>query len=143
MAYQPNPTLKAEMAARHRRLMFVAADVGADIQQENLSSRTHGAGTHYSRLPNRSSAEGQMPVKQSGDLAAGVRAEQDATGTGARIVIEDTLGKLLGLEFKPPSTNPNAPPGGTGRSGGRAPMWETFMDNRTQDAMNRRIREEP
>lgn len=143
MAFVPDPTLKAEMDARHRKLMAAAADEAADVLTENLSSPSHGAGVHYPRLPNQSSAPGQMPVKQSGALAEGVTSQQDAGGTGAQVVIQDTFGKLLGLEFSPPSTNSNAPPGGKRLSGGRAPMWETMMDSRTQDAMNRRIREEP
>lgn len=143
MAVKLNPNLRAEMAARHRKLMAAAADEAADILAENLSSSTHGAGVQYPRLPNQSSAPGQMPVKQSSALEEGVTSQQDDQGTGAQVVIRDKFGKLLGLEFSPPSTNPNAPPGGKRQSGGRAPMWETMMDNRTQDAMNRRIREEP
>ncbi|MFA7459733.1 MAG: hypothetical protein WCY60_01850 [Trueperaceae bacterium] len=123
--------------------MEAAADEAADVLAENLSSPSHGAGVHYPRLPNQSSAPGQMPVMQSGDLAEGVTSQQDATGTGAQVVIQDKFGKLLGLEFSPPSTNPNAPPGGSRQSGGRAPMWETMMDERTQEAMRRRVREEP
>lgn len=144
MGFVPDPTLKAQMAARHKKLMAAAADTAADVLAENLSSPSHGAGVHYPRLPNQSSAPGQMPVKQSGALAEGVTSrEAEGSPTGAQVVIQDDFGKLLGLEFSPPSTNPNAPPGGRRSSGGRAPMWETMMDARTQDAMNRRIREEP
>src|SRR5690606_21201663 len=124
-----NPTLAAELLARHRRLMAVAADEAADVLHANLSSATHGAGVHYPRLPNRSSAEGQMPVKQSGRLAAGVTSRQ-GDGTSAQVVLDDDLGKLLGLEFSPPSTNPNQPGIPARMSGGRAPMWETMVDAR-------------
>lgn len=140
MSVRIDPNLAAAMAARHRELMAAAADEAADILHANLSSATHGTGVHYPRLPNRSSAPGEMPVMQSGQLAAGVTSRRAETGTGAQVVIEDDLGKLLGLEFSPPSTNPNQP--GTPRrvSGGRAPMWETMMDERTQEAMRQRMR---
>lgn len=143
MGYKPNPALRQLVNDRHRKLMAAAASEAADILQANLSSESHGEGTHYPRLPNRSSAEGQMPVKQSGDLAAGVTSEQPAEGTGARVVINDDLGKLLGLEFSPPSTNPNQPGTPTRTSGGRAPMWETMMDGRTLEAMEIAMKEEP
>lgn len=133
MSVQLNPQLEALMTARHKQLLAAAASEGADILQENLSSGSHGTGVHYPRLPNRSSAEGQMPVTQSGDLAEGVTSVQ--TDTGAQVVIEDDMGKLLGLEFSPPSTNPNQPGTPKRTSGGRAPMFETMMDDRTQEAM--------
>lgn len=135
MSVTPNPQLRDLMRRRHARLMAAAADEGADIVQANLSSGSHGEGVHYARLPNRSSAEGQMPVKQSGDLAAGVTSGQEPGETRASVIINDDLGKLLGLEFSPPSTNPNQPGTPQRHSGGRAPMWETFTDNRTVESM--------
>lgn len=123
------------MDARAKHLMGAAADAGAEILTGNLNSPSHGTGVKYARLPNRSSAEGQMPVRQSGDLVAGVSA-RETDGTGSQVVIEDTLGKLLGLEFSPPSRNPNQPGTPKRRSGGRAPMWETMTDSETIEVMN-------
>ena len=139
MSIRPNPNLGAELRARNTDLMAAGADEAADILQANLSSGSHGTGVHYPRLPNRSSAEGEMPVMQSGRLAAGVTSAR--SDDGAQVVINDTLGKLLGLEFSPPSTNPNQPGTPKRVSGGRAPMWETMMDDRTQQAMAERMRD--
>ena len=134
MSIEEDPSLDAMMDARAKHLMSVAAEEGADILHENLSSGSHGSGVHYARLPNRSSAEGEMPVMQSGALSEGV-GTRDGTGTGSQVVINDKLGKLLGLEFSPPSTNPNQPGKSKRHSGGRAPMWETMTDDRTGQAM--------
>lgn len=139
MSHTINPNLAAEMRARGVTLLTAAADEAADILQANLSSGSHGTGVHYPRLPNRSSAEGEMPVMQSGELASGVTSQR--TESGAQVVINDDLGKLLGLEFSPPSTNPNQPGTPKRVSGGRAPMWETMMDDRTQAAMAERMRD--
>jgi hypothetical protein len=135
MAYVPNPNLKAELAARHKQLMGRAADAGAEVLVGNLSSPSHGTGVHYPRLPNRSSSEDQMPVSQSGELAAGVAVEA-TEGTASQVVIKGTLGKLLGLEFSPPSENPNQPGTPTRVSGGRAPVWRTMTDGETIEVMN-------
>ncbi len=137
MSVRPNPTMGAEMHAREVDLLAAGADEAADILQTNLSSGSHGTGAHYPRLPNRSSAPGEMPVMQSGQLASGVASQR--TESGAQVVINDDLGKLLGLEFSPPSANPNQPGTPQRWSGGRAPMWETMMDHRTQEAMNDRM----
>lgn len=138
MAYEPNPNLKAEAEARYKHLMGRAAEAAADVLHGNLNSPSHGAGVHYSRLPNRSSAEGQMPVRQSGDLAEGVGVV-GTDGTASQVVIDDDFGKLLGLEFSPPSDNPNQPSTPKRRSGGRAPMWETMTDHETIAVMNHAI----
>lgn len=142
MSVTPNPALAALMRARHRKLMAEAALAAAEKLEENLNSSEHGTGVHYARLPFRSSAPGEYPVKQSGELVAGVGAAQ-GDGTAAQVVIEDTLGKLLGLEFSPPSDNPNQPGTPKRASGGRAPMWTTMNDEETVDAMNDAMRRAP
>lgn len=138
MAYEPNPAMKAEMHSRLKHLMTEAAEAAADVLAGNLNSPSHGSGVHYPRLPNRSSAEGQMPVRQSGDLVRGVGTEA-TDGTASQVVIEDDRGKLLGLEFSPPSANPNQPGSPKRVSGGRAPMWETMTDHETIAVMNHAI----
>ena len=119
--------------------MTAAAAEAADILQANLSSPSHGTGVQYPRLPNRSSAEGEMPVMQTGELASGVTSVK--TESGAQVVINDDLGKLLGLEFSPPSANPNQPGVPRRVSGGRAPMWETMNNAQTVEAMAERMRQ--
>lgn len=129
-----DPNALAVMAARHKTLMQEAALEGAVDLERNLSS-TQGTGVHWSGLPNRSSAPGEYPVRQSGQLQSGVGVEE-GNGTAAEVVIRDDLGKLLGLEFSPPSSNPNQPGTPNRRSGGRAPMWETFTDGQTISDMS-------
>lgn len=137
MAVTINPNLAAELAARHKRLMEAAAEEAAVALTENLSSTTHGTGVHWGTLPHRSSAPGEYPVMQSGDLRDGVTSES-TDGTAAKVVIEDDLEKLIQLEFAPPSDNPNTPRAvATGVSGGRAPMWMTMTDPETIAAMKR------
>jgi len=128
-----DPQLLELMTERHKRLSEAAALAGAIELEANLS-HTEGTGVKYPGLPNRSSAPHEYPVLQSGRLMSGVGVEP-GSGTSTDVVIHDSLGKLLGLEFSPPSENPNQP--GTPRrtSGGRAPMWRTFNDQRTQNAM--------
>lgn len=135
---EPDPSMSRNMAARHKHLMEEAALEGAVKLERNLSS-IHGTGIKYPHLPHRSSAPGEYPVRQSGALMSGVGVEE-GDGAAAEIVIHDELGKLLGLEFSPPSRNPNQPGTPTRASGGRAPMWETFTDGRTQSAMNAAIK---
>ena len=84
----------------------------------------------------RSSAEGEYPVQQSGELHAGV----DWQPTNDPLVKEVFIagndeGKLLGLEFSPPSQNPNREGSPKRTSGGRAPMWRTFSGPQTHERM--------
>lgn len=140
MSVTANPALAALMRKRHKDLMVHAAVAGAAVLHDNLNSETHGTGVHWPWMPNRSSAPGQFPVKQTGDLVSGVGIAE-TQGTGAKVIIEDDLDKLIQLEFAPPVSNPGDP--GTSvpwESGGRAPMWTTMTDQETIDAMNDAIR---
>lgn len=139
MSHTIDPGLASALRARNVDLVAAGADEAADILQRNLSSSSHGTGVKYARLPNRSSAPGEMPVMQSGQLASGVTSVR--TEAGAQVVISDDLGKLLGLEFSPPSANPNQPGVPRRVSGGRAPMWETMNNAQTVEAMAERMRQ--
>lgn len=140
MSVTMNPKLAAEQNARYKRLMIAAAAAGSELLRDNLSSTTHGAGVHWPTLPHRSSATGQMPVKQTGALADGVGMDDGDTQTGAKIIIEDDLEKLVDLEFAPPGFNPNQPTLATRDTGGRSPMWLTFSDPDTHRVMNDEMR---
>lgn len=143
MSVTPNPNLAALMRKRHKDLMVHAAVAGASVLHANLNSETHGTGVHWPWMPNRSSAPGEYPVKQTGALAAGVGIDE-TQGTTAKVIIEDDLDKLIQLEFAPPVSNPGDP--GTSvpwESGGRAPMWMTMTDDATVDAMNDAMRRAP
>lgn len=137
MGFSLNPNLMVEMNARHKNLLAAAAAEASEALRDELSSETHGTGIHWPTLPNRSSAPGEMPVKQSGALAEGVGiADDTSSATGVKVVIDDDLEKLVDLEFAPPSVNPNDPPFGTRESGGRAPMWTHMTSAETIQLMN-------
>lgn len=141
MSLELDPALEGLMDARVLRLMGAAALEGAVILEANLGS-TSGGGVQYPNLPNRSSAPGEFPTRQSGELQSGVTAEQGA-GLDARVVIHDDPGKLLGLEFSPPSKNPNQPGTPKRHSGGRAPMWETLSKPATIRQMEGAMKRTP
>lgn len=141
MALEPNPALAQLMQARHKLLMEEAAAAAANVLADNLD-QTQGSGIKYPRLPNRSSAPGEFPVRQSGALLRGVKHES-GEGTSAQVAIYDDPGKLLGLEFSPPSTNPNQPGTPSRTSGGRAPVWETMTDTQTHAAMKEAMEKTP
>ena len=111
---------EAKARAMTREAMNRQLKAGADLLRRNLSS-TSGSGIQYPNLPNRSSAPGEYPTMQTGELRDGVGWE--ATPTGGIIFIEDDLGKLIGLEFSAPS------------EGGRAPMRMFITDEETHRAM--------
>lgn len=101
-----------------------AAEAYADRLRENVSQTSGGRGTHHSGLPNRSSAPGQYPVKQSGSLAESV----DARATTDRLVHQvgffgEDSKKLLALEF------------GSRDMSERAPLARTAQDNDTREVM--------
>lgn len=139
MGFVPNPNLPTELSTHLRRVTSVAAEAASDQLAQNLGSSTHGTGRHYDQNPYRSSAPGQYPVKQRGELQAGVGFDPNALPDGAQVFIQDDYDKLIDLEFAPPSQNPNLPPSEPHSSGGRAPMWRTMNSQETQDRMRQAI----
>lgn len=139
MGFIPNPNLPTELFTHLRRVTGVAAEAAADQLAQNLSSSTHGTGRQYEQNPYRSSAPGQYPVKQTGELEAGVGFDPDALPDGAQVFIHDDYDKLIDLEFAPPNQNPNQPPSDPAESGGRAPLWRTMNSQETQDSMKQAI----
>lgn len=132
MSYEPDPTFGQQLDDQIGALLDAAAEEGANVLSENLKAGGR-TGRKYPRLPRRSSAPGEYPQEQSGTLRRGVGSARD--GSTAQVIIVDDLGKLLGLEFSPPSKNPNQPGTPKRHSGGRAPMWMTMTDPRTRDRM--------
>lgn len=133
MSFTPNPNLHAELNRRLQDLLAVAAVEGAAQLHDNLSS-TQGTGVQYPLLPNRSSAPDEYPTRQSGALQRGVGVEA-GPGITSLVVVKDERGKLLGLEFSPPSENPNREGSPSRHSGGRAMVWRTMSDAETHARM--------
>ena len=139
--FTPNPAFRAALDARLTRLLEEAALAGALQLEENLNS-TMGTGVQYPFLPNRSSAPGEYPTFQTGALRRGVGAER-GPGITSLVVIHDARGKLLGLEFSPPSENPNRVGAPRRHSGGRAMVWRTMSDADTHARMLAAMRGAP
>jgi hypothetical protein len=110
----------------HKRLEAGALELGI-VLEENLSAGSR-SGTQYPSLPRRSSAPGEYPQEQTGQLISGVFVEPTADPLVFEVGIEDDAGKLMGLEFEAPS------------QGGRAPLRRTITDAKThqrvREAMN-------
>lgn len=131
----PNEWRERLMRERQQRMLSLAAQEAAGYLELRLSS-TSGTGIHWAGLPHRSSAPGEYPVRQFGDLMRGVGHDPAPEYAGPAIVyIKGEMGKLAGLEFAPPSPNPNTPPGGLRAKGGRGMMWMHFTDPDTHEAM--------
>ncbi len=98
--------------ARHAQEV---CDVGAEATVaagREAVSETHGAGVKYSSLPNQSSAPGQAPQGQFGDLAETFRtSREEVSGIGTDALAGDGSGKATALEA------------GTSRIAPR-PFWE-------------------
>lgn len=118
-----NPNLKAELIKDLSPRIQHAAEAGAAVLRENVSAGAR-SGVHYPNLPRRSSAAGEFPQEQEGDLRASV----DANPTNNPLVWEvgffgDDQGKLNNLEYAPPSR------------GGRAPLARTMSNPETLKRM--------
>ena len=135
MSFKLDPSFKTAYRQAVSEALDKAASAGSAHLAENLSG-TEGSGVHYPGLPNRSSAEGEYPVQQSGELHAGVDWQPTNDPMLKEVFIAgNDEGKLLGLEFSPPSQNPNREGAPKRTSGGRAPMWRTFSDPQTHERM--------
>lgn len=123
---KPDSQFENEFDLQLGVMLEAAADEGANVLDKHLKAGAR-SGVKYRRLPRRSSAPGQYPQEQSGELRRGVGSIV-TDDLHAQVIINDKLGKLLGLEFSPPSKNPNQPGTPKRAAGGRAPMW-TSMTN--------------
>lgn len=98
------------------------ATIGAARLHDNLGQP--GSGVKYPTLPNVSSAKGEFPAEQSGDLRGSVDAWPIAWHSYA-MGLRDAPEHAIYLEYLPPSM------------GGRNFMWRTFNDPATWKEMNR------
>jgi len=95
----------ATLDALPKQVALIALEVtlaGATATAQDARRRVEtqvGSGVQYPGLPNRSSAAGESPVNQSGDLLGTIGTDQDGvSGIGADAVAGDGSGKALALE---------------------------------------------
>ncbi len=128
MSYTLSPTLLREIERDLEPRIERAAKKGAEILKANVGSTSHGAGRKYSNLPNVSSAPGQFPVRQEGDLEASVQANPSNDPLVWEVgFFGEPLSKLLNLEFAPSS------------QGGRQPLARVFEDNAVLEEMEKAL----
>ncbi len=122
-----NPNILAQLNAEAQKVVLKMAEVGADALRENLSDTGGGRGVKYASLPNRSSAPGQYPIKQSGRLQGMVESGLTADGAYFGLVPNgaDEREQALALELGAPRQNLIA----------RAPVRRTAMDSRVHARM--------
>ena len=124
-----DPNAMQNIEARVSELLNAAAEEGANVLRDNLSGQGR-TGIHWSNLPYPSSAPGEFPTEQFGDLVAGVYWEGTKDPLVKQIGVKDNpLPKLLNLELAPES------------EGGRKFMYRTFSIPETRQAVARRMRE--
>lgn len=75
-----NVNALAQLEALVDTIVADMAEEGALALYEALDSESGGRGVKYASLPNRSSAPGQLPIKQSGRLQGMVDHQQVAPG---------------------------------------------------------------
>jgi len=101
--------ISLDLTGLRRAVEIVAAgtvevvEAGATATAEGAAGRIRaqvGTGHHYPWLPNRSSAPGESPVSQSGDLASSVTVAPDAGAAGqvaADAIVTEEYGQKLEL----------------------------------------------
>ena len=117
-----NPNALAQLEALAQSVTLKMAEVGADVLRENLSAGSR-SGRQYPDLPRRSSAPGEMPQEQTGELKGMVESGKTENGAYFGLVPKSAAQreKALNLELGAPSQNLIA----------RAPVRRTALDPRT------------
>lgn len=110
-----------------RRVTMAAAKGGAAELREKLSGA--GSGTHHPGQPNPSSAEGEYPAEQQGDLRDSIK-PVPLGGTRSAFGSVDGPGYVLALHYKPPG------------EGGRPFLDDAKHDRGIHRAMLDQVREE-
>lgn len=128
MPFKPNSQGWAEL---HRRLTARAlkgAEAGAEVLRDKLSQE--GSGRHHGGQPNRSSAPGEYPALQTGDLRDSIAA-QEAGDLRARFgALNDPPPEALFMQVLPPD------------QGGRPYLDLAYADEDVRDAVRRGVRNE-
>lgn len=114
MATRLNPAGLAKVRQNLTPLALKGAGAAVEVAQDKLTGP--GSGRQYPGLPNRSSAEGEYPAEQSGDLRDSMAAEAVGEGRALFGPIHNPPPYVRDLHFKPPS------------DGGRPFMDDLFYD---------------
>jgi hypothetical protein len=103
-----------------KKLVEEGARAGAKYTKEQLSGS--GSGKEYSNLPRRSSAPGEYPAKQSGQLAKKIQMRKVDNLNASFGAVKATQ-YMLNLEFFPASL------------GGRKWLTKIYLDKGTHEAI--------
>ncbi len=123
MASYENPRLRAELTRALQIMLREAATAGMDRLKDNVSGQGR-TGIKYAHLPYRSSAPGEYPTEQEGDLLNDVGFSQTSDPLTWLVgFFGPDQGKYEALEFLPES------------EGGRQPLAMTAEDPATHEEM--------
>jgi hypothetical protein len=118
-----NPQGIAQVRDRIRQAIEEASLAAAEQLDENTSAGSR-SGRQYPRLPRRSSAPGEYPQEQFGNLNDSIDVRDGEHDLQKRPgFYGENQGKLIGLEFKPAS------------KGGRKPAMRTMESPETHQRM--------
>ena len=90
----------AELKRRLSPVALAGAQGGAEVLAEKLSGP--GSGRQYPGLPNRSSAEGEYPAEQEGDLLGSVDAQPAGEAAAVFGLINNPPAHAIALHSRPP-----------------------------------------
>ena len=128
MPFRPSPQGWAEL---HRRLTARAlkgAEAGAEVLRDKLSQE--GSGRHHGGQPNRSSAPGEYPALQTGDLRDSI-APQEVGDLHARFgPLANPPPEAVLMQVLPPD------------QGGRPYLDLAYADEDVRDAVLRGVKDE-
>lgn len=113
-----------ELQRRLDALALKGAEAAADVLRDKLSGP--GTGRQHPGLPNRSSAQGEYPAEQTGQLKASVGARPGEQG-GAVFGLLDPPDYAAALHFKPPT------------DGGRPVMLDALNDEDIRRAIRQAV----
>ena len=125
--YTPNPDFTKQLAASVDSVVNRAAEASADQLRENVSAGAR-TGIHYPWMPRRSSAPGEFPQQQSGNLLESVGVANPRFHAGLQEFeyavgfFGEDMQKLEELEFTGP--------------GKRAPLTMTMLSADTYERMS-------
>lgn len=100
MPTRVNPAGLTRLRQRLTTVALAGAQAGADVLAEKLSGP--GSGRHHAGLPNRSSAEGEYPAEQEGDLRDSIDARPAGEGAALFGPINNPPDHLHALHARPP-----------------------------------------
>lgn len=105
--FKPSPNMRALLLARMEPVAEAMAQEAAGFLKEKLSGA--GSGLHHPGLPNPSSAPGEYPAEQSGDLLACIGVQSTGPAqyeVGALNSVAPVPAEAWALEYPSPPSSP-------------------------------------